>query len=54
MYDKRIPIRLKKQGYKTMVRPLLLYRAETLAIKEAHRKKLEVAESERHRYKTGI
>jgi hypothetical protein len=42
--DKRMPIRLKAQVYKTMVRPVILYGAETWAIKEEHVKKLEVAE----------
>lgn len=54
IYDKRIPIRLKMQVYKTMVRPVLLHGAEALAIKKEHGKKLEVAENEKHKYKTGV
>ena len=44
IYDKRMPMRLKTQMYKTMVRPVILYGAETWAVKEEHVKKLEVAE----------
>lgn len=44
IYDKRMPMRLKTQVYKTMVRPVILYGAETWAVKEEHVKKLEVAE----------
>ena len=42
IYDRRMPMRLKAQVYKTMVRPVGLYGAETWAVK--HVKKLEVAE----------
>ena len=55
-----MPMRLKTQMYKTMVRPVILYGAETWAVKEEHVKKLEVAESnktrenEKRRHKAGI
>ena len=41
---RQMPMRLKAQVYKTMVRPVILYGAETWAVKEEHVKKLEVAE----------
>ena len=41
---RRMPMRLKAQVYKTMVKPVILYGAETWAVKEEHVKKLEVAE----------
>ena len=44
IYDKRMPMELKTQVYKTMVRPVILYGAEIWAVKEEHVKKLEVAE----------
>ena len=37
-------MRLKAQVYKTMVKPVILYGAETWAVKEGHVKKLEVVE----------
>ena len=37
-------MRLKAQVYKTMVRPVILYGAETWAVKEEHVNKLEVVE----------
>ena len=39
-----MPMRLKTQMYKTMIRPVILYGSETWAVKEEHVKKLEVAE----------
>lgn len=45
IYDILIPIRLKTQVYKTMVGPVLVYEADTWAIKEEHGKRLEVAET---------
>ena len=46
IYDRRMPMRLKAQVYKTMVsRPVVLYGAETWTVKEEHAKKLEVAGS---------
>ncbi|KAK4314273.1 hypothetical protein Pmani_014425 [Petrolisthes manimaculis] len=44
IYDRRMPLRLKAQVYRTMVRPAALYGAETWSVKEEHIKKLEVAE----------
>ena len=44
IYDRLMPMRLKAQVYKTMVRPVILYGAETWAVKEEHVKKLEVVE----------
>lgn len=44
IHDRQLPLRLKAQVYRTMVRPAALYGAETWAVKEEHTKKLEVAE----------
>ena len=44
MYDRRMPVRLKKQIYKIMVRPAGIYGSETWAVKKQHLCKLEVAE----------
>ena len=42
--DRRMNVKIKGNVYRTMVRPALMYGAETLALKKAHEKKLEVAE----------
>ena len=44
MYDRRMPVRLKKQIYKIMVRPAGIYGSETWAVKKQHLCKLGVAE----------
>ena len=44
MWDGRMPVRLKKQIYKIMVRPAGIYGSETWAVKKQHLCKLEVAE----------
>ena len=44
MYDRRMPVRLKKQIYKIMVRPAGIYGSETWAVKKQHLCKLEGAE----------
>ena len=41
IYDKQIPRRLKAKIYKTVVRPSLLYGAETWATKVEHVRKLD-------------
>ena len=42
--DRRISLRVKGKVYKTVVRPAMMYGAETWAVKKAHEKKLDVAE----------
>ena len=42
--DRRISFRVKGKVYKTVVRPAMMYGAETWAVKKAHEKKLDVAE----------
>ena len=42
--DRRIRLRVKGKVYKTVVRPAMMYRAETWAVKKTQEKKLDVAE----------
>ena len=42
--DWRMNVKIKGKVYRTVVRPALMYGAETLALKKAQEKKLEVAE----------
>ena len=42
------------EGYRTVVRPALLYGAETWALKKAQEKKLEVAEMRMLRWMCGV
>ena len=42
--DRRISLRVKGKVYKTVVRPAMMYGADTWAVKKAQEKKLDVAE----------
>ena len=42
--DRRIDLRVEGKEYKTVVRPAMMYGAETWAVKKAQEKKLDVAE----------
>ena len=42
--DRRIRLRVKGKVYKTVVRPAMMYGADTWAVKKAQEKKLDVAE----------
>ena len=42
--DRRISLRGKGKVYKTVVRPAMMYSAETWAVKKAQEKKLDVVE----------
>ena len=42
--DRRVGIKLKGKVHKTVVRPAMMYGAETWAIKKTQEKKLDVAE----------
>ena len=42
--DRRMKVKIKGKVYKTIVRPAMVYGAETSALKKAHEKKMEVAE----------
>ena len=42
--DKKIGLKMKGKVYKTVVRPAMIYGAETWVIKEIHDKRLEVVE----------
>ena len=51
---RRIRLRVKGKVYKTVVRPAMMYGAETWAVKKAHEKKLEVAEMRMLRWMSGV
>ncbi len=52
--DKRISARVKGKVYKSVVRPAMMYGAETWAVKRAQVKKLEVAEMRMLRFMCGV
>ena len=54
MCDRRISLRVKGKVYKTVVRPAIMYGAETRALKKAQEKKLDVAEMRMLRWMSGI
>ena len=51
--DKRIPLRLKAKIYRTVIRPVLLYSTETMAMTRSEEKRLEVTEMRMLRWLTG-
>ena len=52
--DRSISLRFKGKVYKTVVRPAMMYGAETWAVKKAHEKKLDVAEMKMLRWMNGV
>ena len=52
--DRRISLRVKGKIYKTVVRPAMMYGAETWAVKKAQEKKLDVAEIRMLRWMSGV
>ena len=52
--DRRISLRVRGKVYKTVVRPAMMYGAETWAVKKAHEKKLDVAEMRMLRWMSGV
>ncbi len=52
--DRRISLRVKGKVYKTVVRPAMMYGAETWAVKKAQEKKLGVAEMRMLRWMSGF
>ena len=52
--DRRIRLRVKGEVYKTVVRPAMIYRADTWAVQEAQEKKLDVAEMKMLRWMSGV
>ena len=54
MCDRRISLRLNGKIYKTVVRPAMMYGAETWAVKKAQEQKLDVAEMRMLRWMSGV
>ena len=52
--ERRISLRVKEKVYKTVVRPAMVYGAETWAVKKAQEKKLDVAEMRMLRRMSGV
>ena len=52
--DRRISLRVKGKVYKTVVRPAMMYGAETWAVTKAQEKKLDVAEMRMLRWMSGV
>ena len=52
--DRRISLRVKGKVYKTVIRPAMIYGAETWAVKKAQEKELDVAEMRMLRYMSGV
>ena len=52
--DKRIGVKLKGKVHKTVVRPAMMYGAETWAVKKTQEKKLDVAEMRMLRWMCGV
>ena len=52
--DRRISLKVKGKVYKTVVRPAMLYGAETWSVKKAQEKKLDVAEMRMLRWMSGV
>ena len=52
--DRRISLIVKGKVYKTVVRPGMMYGAETWAMKKAQEKKLDVAELRMLRWMSGV
>lgn len=43
VHDRRMPVRVKSKVYKTMIRPLMVYGAETLTLRKIEEQMLEHA-----------
>ena len=52
--DRRMNVRLKGKIHKTVIRPAMIYGAETWALKKIHEKRLEVAEMRMLRWSLGV
>lgn len=52
--DKKVSCRMKGKVFKTVVRPAMMYGAETWAINKAQERKMEVAEMRMLRWMSGV
>ncbi|KAJ8715872.1 hypothetical protein PYW08_013157 [Mythimna loreyi] len=52
--DPKMPVRLKGQVYKTIIRPVLLYGSEAWPVLERHKQSLRVTEMNMLRWMSGV
>ena len=52
--DRRMPVKLKGKVYKTVIRPAMLYGAETWATTKRQEKRIEVTEMRMLRWMCGV
>ena len=52
--DRKISLRVKGKAYKTVVRPAMMYGADTWAVKKAQETKLDVTEMRMLRWMSGV
>ena len=54
LFDRRMPVKLKGKVYKTVIRPAMLYGAETWATTKRQEKRIEVTEMRMLRWMCGV
>ena len=52
--DRKMPVKLKREMYRTVVRPALLYGAETCSVTKTQEQRLEVNEMRMLRWMCGV
>ena len=54
IYDRRLPVRVKRKVYSSVVRPAIMYGLEAVAITKKQVEEMEVAEMKMLRFATGV